>query len=52
MRPVRIIKLEDIGPQMEMLMHVLDIKKIMVVLLPYIGKENVMDQVHVTARIL
>ena len=51
MRPVREMDMEDIQLLMAMLMHVLDIKGIMVVLLPYIGKKSVMDQVHVTARI-
>ena len=43
--------MEDIRLLMVMLMHVLDIKGIMVVLLPFIGKKSVMDQVHVTVRI-
>ena len=51
MRPVREMDMEDIRLLMVMLMHVLDIKGIMVVLLPYIGKKSVMDQVHVTVRI-
>ena len=51
MRPVREMVMEDIRLLMVMLMHVLDIKGIMVVLLPYIGKKSVMDQVHVTVRI-
>ena len=51
MRPVREMVMEDIRLLMVMLMHVLDIKGIMVVLLPYIGKKSVMDQIHVTVRI-
>ena len=45
------MELEGILLLIEMLMPVSDIKGKITVLLPYIGKENVMDQVHVTAHI-